>query len=92
MAEIEGDPGRKRGDEPVLEHIKAGVDKARPVLALLRKWIRVTFGEDETVLVDFGMTRTKTPRQLTGDEKLAMVTKIKATRAARTWRRRSTSQ
>ena len=54
-----------------------------PVKRMLRAYIVSTFGESSTVLADFGMAPRKSRKKLTIEEKVVVVDKARATRAAR---------
>ena len=62
---------------------RAFAERKGKLVALLRKWIHVSFGSRPEVLVAFGLEPHKPPRELTVEEKQAIGEKIRATRAAR---------
>jgi hypothetical protein len=62
---------------------KENANRTKRVHALLRKALHVMFGKDDVLLHDFGMTPHKERRPLSSEEKIVVIAKILATRAAR---------
>jgi chorismate mutase len=62
---------------------RENAERSKRVHAALRKALHVMFGKDDVLLNDFGVTPHKERRPLSSEEKLVVVAKILATRAAR---------
>jgi hypothetical protein len=62
---------------------RENAERTKRVHAALRKALHVMFGKNDVLLSDFGIQPHKERRQLSSEEKLVVVAKIKATRAAR---------
>jgi hypothetical protein len=62
---------------------RENAQRTKRVHAALRKALHVMFGRDDAALDDFGMAPHKERRALSSEEKLVVVAKILATRAAR---------
>jgi hypothetical protein len=69
--------------EEAVRRERENAERTKRLHAALRKAIHVMFGKDDARLSDFGMTSHKDRRPLTPEEKLVVVAKILATRAAR---------